>query len=73
KKMALELFRPLYREGRQSVLDVLRAELALAQAEAAYLENLQALHASYAALRLAEGSFDDAAVAAIVRNLEARP
>ncbi|MEK9146408.1 MAG: TolC family protein, partial [Elusimicrobiota bacterium] len=70
---SLELFRPLYREGRQSVLDVLRAELALAQAEAAHLENLQALHASYAALRLAEGSLDDAAVAAIGRNLETRP
>lgn len=70
---SLELFRPLYREGRQSVLDVLRAELALAQAEAAYLENIAGLHGSYAALRLAEGSLDDAAAAAIGRNLEGKP
>ena len=37
---SLELFRPLYRQGRQSVLEVLRAQASVLQAEAAYYETL---------------------------------
>ena len=39
---SLELFRPLYREGRQSVLEVLRAEEAVARSQLQLLEAAQA-------------------------------
>jgi len=70
---ALTLFRPLYKEGRQSVLDVLRAEEAAARAEAARLETAQGALLGYARLMLAAGRLDDAAVADLGRALETRP
>jgi len=68
---SLELFRPLYKEGRQSVMEVLRAEDALAQAEDAYLQTLYYLHAGYARLMLAAGGLDHGTVSIIAGNLEA--
>ena len=66
---SLELFRPLYRAGRQSILDVLRAEDALLKARAGYLEALYQTHAGYARLRLSTGSLDSSAVAEIEDRL----
>lgn len=66
---SLELFRPLYREGRQSILDVLRAEEALMKARAAYLDAVFRTHTGYARLQLAAGRLDAAAIAEIERRL----
>ena len=70
---SLELFRPLYREGRQSVLEVLRAEEGLARAQAAYLETMFRLHAGYGRLMAAAGALDETAAAAIESRLGAAP
>jgi outer membrane protein TolC len=69
-KQSLELFRPLYREGRQSIIEVLRAEEGMARAQAGYLESLYGLHAGRARLLLAVGGFDAAAVAELEKGLE---
>ncbi|MBI4425844.1 MAG: TolC family protein [Elusimicrobia bacterium] len=68
---AAEAFRPLYREGRRSVLEALRAHEAAARAEAAYLDAAAEAHASYARLLLAAGALDAGPVAEISRSLEA--
>lgn len=70
-RKSLELFRPLYRQGRQSVMEVLRAEDALAQAQDAHLTSMFHLHAGYARLMLATGGLDDAVVKEIEERLEA--
>ena len=62
-RQSLELFRPLYRQGRQSVLEVLRAEASVMQAEAAYYETLYKLHLYHAQALLAAEMLDDKAVA----------
>jgi outer membrane protein TolC len=61
-RKSLEMFRPLYREGRQSLLDVVRAEDALAQAEAARAQTLEALHQGWARVMWAAGRLDADAV-----------
>jgi len=68
---SLEQVRPLYREGRQSVLDVLRAEEAVARLEEARLETLYRQRAEWSSLRAAQGKFDAGAVAVLSRSLEA--
>ena len=71
---SLELFRPLYREGRQSVLEVIRAEEALAKSRTAKMDALLGLHLTYARLMAASGQLNEAAVAAIASSLkETRP
>jgi outer membrane protein TolC len=70
---SLEQVRPLYREGRQSVLEVLRAEEAAARLEDSRLETVYHLRSDWAALRRAQGRFDDDAVATLTRSLEAAP
>ncbi|MFA6028500.1 MAG: TolC family protein [Elusimicrobiota bacterium] len=72
-RKSLELFRPLYREGRQSVLEALRAEEATARAEAALAETLYGLHAGWAGVRLAAGTFDEDAVRTIAARLQEKP
>ncbi|PIR15789.1 MAG: hypothetical protein COV48_12425, partial [Elusimicrobia bacterium CG11_big_fil_rev_8_21_14_0_20_64_6] len=67
---SLKQVRPLYREGRQSVLDVLRAEEAVARLEETRLEALYRQRAEWASLRAAQGLFDDAAVATLTLSLE---
>lgn len=67
---ALEQVRPLYREGRQSVLEVLRAEEAVARLEEARLDASLRLRSEWAALRAAQGRLDDDAVAVLARSLE---
>ncbi len=68
---SLDTVRPLYREGRQSVMEVLRAEEAVARLQDARLEALYRLRAGWASLRAAQGRLDDEAVAALARSLEA--
>ena len=67
---SLEQVRPLYREGRQSVLDVLRAEEAVARLEEARLETVYRQRSEWASLRAAQGLFDAEAVAVLSRSLE---
>ena len=59
---SLELFRPLYRQGRQSVLEVLRAQASVLQAEASYYETLYKLNLYHAQLLLASETLDAAAI-----------
>lgn len=66
---SLELFRPLYREGRQSIIEVLRAEEGLMKAQTFYFETLYHLHLGYTRLRLVTGSLDEEAVRQIAANL----
>ena len=67
---ALEQARPLYREGRLSVLEVLRAEEGRARATAALLEAQAALRIQWAALAAATGRFDAAALTTLSQSLE---
>ncbi len=69
-RQSLELFRPLYREGRQSIMEVLRAEEGMAKAQSAYSESLYNIHAGRARLLLAAGNLDGQAVRDIERGLE---
>ena len=59
---SLELFRPLYRQGRQSVLEVLRAQASVLQAEAAYYETIYKLNLYHAQTLLASETLDGAAI-----------
>jgi len=68
-KQSLELFRPLYRQGRQSVLEVLRAQASVLQAEAAYYETLYKLNLYHAQTLLASETLDTAAVAEMSNKL----
>ncbi|MEK7233263.1 MAG: TolC family protein [Elusimicrobiota bacterium] len=67
---SLEQARPLYREGRQSVLDVLRAEEAVARLQEARLEAVYHQRVEWAALRAAQGRLDADAVAVLNGSLE---
>jgi outer membrane protein TolC len=71
-KQSLELFRPLYRQGRQSVLEVLRAQASVLQAEAAYYETLYKLNLYRAQSLLASETLDTAAVKDISDKLGAK-
>ena len=68
---SLRLFRPLYREGRQSIMEVLRAEEGMARAQAAFLEGLYGVRAGKARLLLAAGSLDGQAVKDLEKGLGA--
>ncbi len=70
---SLELFRPLYRSGRQSILEVLRAEEALAKAKAAYWQTLLQLHSGYLQLMKSLGMLDDQAVRETATRLGKKP
>ena len=69
-RQSLEQVRPLYREGRQSVMEVLRAEEAVARLEEMRLETLYLLRSQWASLRAAQGALDDEAIAVLSRSLE---
>jgi len=66
---SLKRFWPLYREGRQSILEVLRAEAGLADAQAGYWGTLYEVHQGYAGLLLAAGALDAEGIAVLYRNL----
>ncbi len=69
-RQSLDEVRPLYREGRQSVMEVLRAEEAVAKLVEARLDARRRLRADWAALRAAEGRLDDEAIMTLGRSLE---
>lgn len=64
-RRSLELFKPMFRQGRQSVLEVVRAEAALMSARAARTETIFRLHSYYAALMFVSGNLDGARIAEI--------
>ena len=70
---SLELFRPLYHSGRQSIIEVLRAEEGSARAQSSYLQALLYVHISYLQLQAATGSLDNKAIAEVSQELEAQP
>lgn len=70
---SLRLFRPLYRNGRQSILDVMRAEEALAKARTMVWQSRFRLQMSYLKLMMASGQLDESVMADLGRRLEARP
>jgi outer membrane protein len=70
---SLQLFRPLYRSGRQSIIEVLRAEEGLAKARASYWQTLYQLHAGYLRLMAATGALDEKAIREAATRLEAKP
>jgi outer membrane protein TolC len=72
-RRSLEMFRPLYREGRQSIMEVLRAEEALARAEAQRLEGLTQLNLNRARALAAAGALDEGALGALSAALEEKP
>jgi outer membrane protein TolC len=70
---SLNLFRPLYREGRQSILDVLRAEEGLMRARQALLETYFHVHLGYARLCLVTGELEAETIKLIEKNIEVEP
>jgi len=62
---SLELFKPMFRQGRQSVLEVVRAEAALMGARAALAEAVFKVHSYYAALMFFSGNLDETRTAEI--------
>ncbi len=70
---SLQLFRPLYRSGRQSIMEVLRAEEALARAKASYWQTLLQLHSGYLRLSAAIGTLDDETIRKISECLQIKP
>lgn len=70
---SLELFRPLYKEGRQSILDVLKAEEGLATAQEGLNENRFQIHLGYASLHRSMGRFDSDVIDTIQSQLETAP
>jgi len=72
-RKSLELFRPLYREGRQSILDLLKAEQALADAEKARAHARHALWLNHVRVLAAAGLLEEKNIAALGGGLESRP
>lgn len=72
-RTSLELVRPLYREGRQSLLDVVRAEEALGRLQAQAVDLVYAVHRGYAGLEAAAGGLEPPVVQTIQSQWEARP
>ena len=70
-RQSYELFVPLYRQGRQSVLEVLRAKASVLQAEAAYYETLYKLNLYHAQTLLASETLDAAAIKEMSEKLGA--
>lgn len=69
-QQSLDLFRPLYREGRQSILDVLRAEESLSRAESRRLDALAQLHLQRARTLAAAGILDEGVLGALSMAVE---
>ena len=67
---ALKLVGPLYREGRQSIVEALRAEEGEMQAQKALLEDSFGIHSGYARILLSAGDLDATGIVKIERHLE---
>lgn len=70
---SLDLFRPQYRSGRQSIMEVLRAEEGLAKAQANHIETLYQAHAAYLGLMSAAGTLDHKTLETIAAQTGGRP
>ena len=70
---SLDLFRPLYHSGRQSIIEVLRAEEGLAKAQAAYLQAMLQAHIAYLRIAAAAGLLDEKTIDKIGRLIEVHP
>ncbi|MEW5951148.1 MAG: TolC family protein [Elusimicrobia bacterium] len=67
---SLELFRPLYRKGKQSIMEVLRAEQSLFQAKASYLETIYKTHLFYLKTSFAAETLSGEKIKEIEDNLK---
>lgn len=61
---------PLYQSGRQSILDVLKAEDALASAQAQLIEARLRMYAAYLALERAAGRLDEERIGSLERLMK---
>jgi outer membrane protein TolC len=66
---SLELFIPLYKQGKQSIMEVLRANANLLQARSSYYESVFKYHLYYAKLNYLTGNLNDNLVKSISKNL----
>lgn len=69
-KQSLELFRPLYRQGKQSIMEVLRAENSFFQARASYYEAVYKTHLFYLQTLFYAEKLDDSALERVENNLK---
>jgi len=60
----------MYRQGKQSVMEVLRAEATLLELKAAHFENLYKMHLYYAQTMLAAEMLDDNTITQISKNID---
>ncbi len=67
---SLDLFRPLYRQGKQSIMEVLRAENSLFQAKAAYYETLYKTNLFYLQTLFNAEKLDEKAITKVEENLK---
>lgn len=67
---SLELFRPLYRQGKQSIMEVLRAEKSLFEAKATYYETVYKTNLFYLQTLFNAEKLDDNSLAKIEENLK---
>ncbi|MEA3307682.1 MAG: TolC family protein [Elusimicrobiota bacterium] len=69
-RKSLDLFRPMYRQGKQSVMEVLRAEATLLELKAAHFENLYKMHLYHAQSLLTAEMLDNQAIIKISNALQ---
>ena len=66
---SLDLFIPLYRQGKQSIMEVLRANANLLQAQSFYYESVFKYHLYYTKLMYLIGDLNDTYIKSISKNL----
>lgn len=66
---SLELFKPLYTQGKQSIMEVLRAENALFQAKASYYESVYKTHLFYLKTLFEAEQLSDESITKIEKNI----
>jgi outer membrane protein len=66
---SLELFIPLYRQGKQSIMEVLRANANLLQARSSYYESVFKYHLYYTKIMYLSGNLNDDYIKSISKNL----
>ncbi|MEF3279854.1 MAG: TolC family protein [Elusimicrobiota bacterium] len=71
-KQSLALLLPLYRQGRQSVLEVLRAQSMVMQSEASYYESLYKIHLFYAKILLVAEELNENTISEISDKLSTK-
>jgi len=66
---SLELFKPLYAQGKQSIMEVLRAENALFQAKASYYEAVYKTHLFYLKTLFEAEQLNEESISKIEKNI----